>query len=94
VLIVLINSLGQLLATESLFFYDDTKNSSTYADEIHHPPFLDEIADELLANTQLTDLCGSNLQCLFDYNQTGNSFIGSFAAIYQQNLEFYETYCM
>ena len=80
---------------ESLFFYDDGEDFSTYVDADHQPPFLDEIANELLANTQLTDTCGSNLQCLFDYNQTGNSSIGFFAADFQQRLDYYEIlYCM
>lgn len=89
-------SLGKLQANnESLFFYDDGEDFSTYADADHQPPFLDEIANELLANTQLNNTCGSNLQCLFDYNQTRNPSIGMFAAIFQQELDYREIlYCM
>ena len=80
---------------ESLFLYDENDDISTYAVEDHQPPFLDNIKDELLANTQLTSICGSNLQCLFDYNQTGNSTIGSFATSFQQDSEFLlSLYCM
>lgn len=80
---------------ESLFLYNENDDISTYAVTDHQPPFLDDIKDELLANTQLTSICGSNLQCLFDYNQTGNSSIGSFAANFQQESEFYlSLYCM
>ena len=87
--------IGQVQADESLFLYDDNDDVSTYAVTDHQPPFLDNIKDELLANTQLTTICGSNLQCLFDYNQTGNSSIGSFATRFQQESEFLLTqYCM
>lgn len=83
----LIHSVGQLeVNDESLFFYDDDKNISTYVITEHEPPFLDEITEELLANVQLTDICGNSLQCLYDYSQTGDSSIGLFATNFQQEL--------
>lgn len=83
--------IGQLQDNdESLFFYGDNENVSTYIDVTHQPPFLDEMTNELLANTQLTSVCGNNLQCLFDYNQTGRFSIGSFTANFQRDTEFNE----
>ena len=80
---------GQIQTNEdSLFIYNNNDNYvSTYTVEDHQPPFLDEIKDELLANTQLSSVCGSNLQCLFDYNQTGSPSIGLFATRFQEDSE-------
>ena len=82
--------LGQVTDQESLFFYEDNENSSTYAIEDHDPPFLDEITDELLANPQLTSVCGDHVLCLFDYNQTGDPAIGIDTAYFDQLSTFYK----
>ena len=48
----------------------------TLSDPDHIPPFLDEIMANLEGNSTLTDVCGSNTQCLFDFGQTGNEAVG------------------
>ena len=49
---------------------------STFSDPNHIPPFLDEIMANLEGNRTLTDACGNNTQCLFDFGQTGSEAIG------------------
>jgi len=68
--------LGQVTDEESLFLYYNNENATTYAVEDHNPPFLDEILDELLANSNLTSVCSDDMLCLFDYSQTGDSSVG------------------
>ena len=45
---------------------------ATFSDPNHLPPFLDEIQSNLMANSTLTDVCGDNVECLFDFSQTGD----------------------
>ena len=52
------------------------ENVSTFSDPNHVPPFLDEIRDNLEANSTLTDICGNNTECLYDFAQTGNEAVG------------------
>jgi len=40
------------------------------------PPFLDEIRSGLEGNSTLTEICGDNPQCLFDFDQTGDANVG------------------
>ena len=68
--------LGQVTNEESLFLYDNNESTTTYAVEDHNPPFLDEILDELITNSNLTSVCSDDILCLFDYNQTGESSVG------------------
>ena len=42
----------------------------------HIPPFLDEILSSLMSNLTLTDVCGDNVECLFDFAQTGDVEVG------------------
>jgi len=62
-------------------------NAPTHVVEGHDPPFLDDIVTELLANTELTTLCEDNVQCLFDYNQTGDPTIGNQTVMFLQDSE-------
>lgn len=39
----------------------------------HVPPFMDEILPSLLENVTLVEVCGSNVECLFDFSQTGDA---------------------
>ena len=42
----------------------------------HIPPFLDETLLSLMENSTLTDICGDNVECLFDFAQTGDIEVG------------------
>ena len=48
----------------------------TFSDPSHMPPFLDEILSSLTQNSTLTAVCGSNIECLFDFAQTGDLEVG------------------
>lgn len=48
----------------------------TFSKPNHIPPFLDEISDALQENETLTNICGTNTECLFDFSQTGNEDVG------------------
>ena len=52
------------------------QNVSTFSDPNHIPPFFDEISTILEGNVTLTNICGNNTQCLFDFGQTGSEAIG------------------
>ena len=69
-------SLGQINDAESIFQYMSGQNVSTFSDPNHIPAFLDEISNNLVGNTTLTNICGNNTQCLFDFGQTGSEAIG------------------
>ena len=52
---------------------------NTFSDPSHVPPFLDEILSGLMGNSTLTDVCGENVECLFDFAQTGDAEVGMVA---------------
>ena len=56
----------------------------TFLNPNHIPPFLDKILSNLMGNSTLTDVCGSNAECLFDFAQTGEIEVGM-AAIADSN---------
>jgi len=68
--------LGQILSAESIFAYEPGENVGTFSDPNHVPPFLDEIKSNLMGNSTLTDVCGDNVECLFDFGQTGDVKVG------------------
>ena len=47
-----------------------------FSDLNHTPPFLDEVLLDLMENSTLTDVCGNNAECLFDFSQTGDVEVG------------------
>ena len=49
---------------------------TTFSDPSHLPPFLDDILSSLMNNSTLTDVCGDNVECLFDFDQTGDVEVG------------------
>ena len=63
---------GQITQTESIFTYDIGESVADFSDPSHLPPFLDEILSNLTGNSNLTDVCGDNVECLFDFSQTGD----------------------
>ena len=52
---------------------------STFSNPNHIPPFLDEILSSLMGNSTLTNACGENVECLFDFAQTGDVEVGMVA---------------
>lgn len=75
---------GQITPEESIFTYDVGKNIQYFSDPNHVPPFLDEMLLDLMRNSTLTDICGDNVECLFDFTQTGEVEVGM-AAIAVEN---------
>ena len=77
---LLINfALGQITSVESIFTYKVGESVNTFSDPNHVPPFLDEILSSLMGNSTLTDVCGDNVECLFDFAQTGDVEVGMVA---------------
>ena len=48
----------------------------TFSVPNHVPPFMDEILPSLRNNATLVEVCSSNIECLFDFNQTGDAEFG------------------
>ena len=69
-------TLGQITQQESIFAYEASESVVTFSVPGHAPPFLDEILSSLMGNTTLTDVCGDNVECLFDFDQTGDAEVG------------------
>ena len=76
--------IGQVTQDESIFTYESGENVDTFSIPDHIPPFLDEILSDLTGNSTLTDVCGNNVECLFDFSQTGDMEVGM-AAIAVEN---------
>ena len=76
--------IGQVTQNESIFTYEYGENVDTFSIPDHTPPFLDEILSDLTGNSTLTDVCGNNVECLFDFSQTGDMEVGM-AAIAVEN---------
>ena len=76
--------IGQVTQDESIFTYESGENVDTFSIPDHTPPFLDEILSDLTGNSTLTDVCGNNVECLFDFSQTGDMEVGM-AAIAVEN---------
>ena len=73
----------------------------TFSDPDHIPPFLDDIQSSLMNNSTLTDVCGNNAECLFDFNQTGDATVGMAAMAFEnetatemQEAREYKSTCM
>ncbi|XP_065884099.1 mucin-like protein isoform X2 [Dysidea avara] len=76
----------QVTGAESLFTYTLGENVDTYSVPDHIPPFLDEILSSLMGNSSLLDVCGDNVECLFDFNQTGDPNVGMAAMIVENQI--------
>jgi len=68
--------LGQVTDAESLFTYEPDECAANFSVPDHVPPFLDEIVSNLTTNSTLVDVCGDNIECLFDFGQTGDPDVG------------------
>ena len=77
-------TLGQVTQSDSIFTYETGQSVDTFSFPDHAPPFLDEILSNLIGNSSLTDVCGNNVECLFDFSQTGDMEVGM-AAISVEN---------
>ena len=64
----------------------DGQGVENFSDPNHIPPFLDEIRANLAGNVTLTNVCGSNTQCLFDFGQTGNEDVGMATMMFEQEV--------
>ena len=72
----IISSSGQITETESIFTYDADESVRSFSDPNHMPPFLDELLASLMNDSTLTNVCGDNMECLFDFGQTGDVEVG------------------
>ena len=61
---------------KAFFTYEAGESVDTFSDPNHAPPFLDEIVSNLMGNSTLTDVCSDNVECLFDFAQTGDMEVG------------------
>ena len=78
-------NIGQVITEdESIFTYESGESVDAFSMPDHTPPFLDEILSDLTGNSTLTDVCGDNVECLFDFSQTGDMEVGM-AAIAVEN---------
>ena len=68
--------IGQVTEEESIFTYETGKSVGTFSNPDHTPPFLDELLANLMSNSTLTAVCVDNVECLFDFDQTGNVEVG------------------
>ena len=75
-LATLICFLGQIDAVESIFTYESGESVTTFSEPNHIPPFMDEILPSLRNNATLVEVCGDNIECLFDFSQTGDAEFG------------------
>jgi len=80
----ILNIPGQVTDAESLFTYGLDEDTGNFSFPDHVPPFLDEIVSNLTANSTLVDMCGDNVECLFDFGQTGDADI-AMAAMMVEN---------
>ena len=71
-----IYTLGQITHNESIFTYGVGESVANFSNPNHVPPFLDEILSNLMGNSTLTAVCGDNVECLFDFAQTGDMEVG------------------
>ena len=71
--------LGQIFAAtqttpgESIFTYGPGEGVDIFSVPSHDPPFMDEILPSLRNNATLVEVCGDNVECLFDFSQTGDA---------------------
>ena len=79
----IILNLGQITQPESIFDYEASESVVTFSVRNHAPPFLDEILSSLMENSTLTDVCGDNVECLFDFSQTGDATVGMAAMTFE-----------
>ena len=79
-----ITFIGQIIKEESIFTYEAGKSVDRFSNPDHTPPFLDELLANLMSNSTLTAVCGDNVECLFDFDQTGDMEVGM-AAIAVEN---------
>ena len=79
--------LGQITEEESIFTYEAGKSVGTFSNPDRTPPFLDELLASLMGNSTLTDVCGDNVECLFDFAQTGDVDVGMAAIVVENETE-------
>ena len=68
--------IGQITSEESIFTYGPGESEATYSVPNHVPPFMDELLPTLLENETLVEVCGDNIECLFDFSETGDVEVG------------------
>ena len=56
--------------SDSLFSYPDGLSAADFSFPDHMPVFLDELDSSTLSEAR--EICGQDLQCIYDYSQTGN----------------------
>ena len=82
-----VHTLGQITEAESNFTYEPSENVTSFSNTSHIPPFLDEIVTGLMGNSTLMAVCGNNVECLFDFDQTGNIEVGMAAMTVESEAE-------
>ena len=65
---------GEIDPDESLFSYPEGLTAANFSYPDHIPAFLDEVVNS--ASEEVLDVCGDNLECIYDAAQTGDISIG------------------
>ncbi|XP_078585797.1 uncharacterized protein LOC144867617 [Branchiostoma floridae x Branchiostoma japonicum] len=68
----------QINQEESLFTYKDGQDATSFAKPDFRPKFLSQLRDTISDEKQseAEDLCGSNVECLFDFLSTNDTEVG------------------
>ncbi len=61
-------------ASESLFTYPKGLTTEDFSVLFHDPPYLDEVV--ATASAEVLQMCGDNVECIFDSIETGDINIG------------------
>ena len=70
---------GLTTENQSLFTYDEGKTYNSYLDISYAPAFLDAknlAFKDAALEKEANEVCGNNMQCLFDIHTTGKVSIG------------------
>jgi len=78
-----VNIPGQVTDANSLFTYGPDEDVGNFSVPYHVPPFLDELTTSLMNNSTLMEVCGDNVECLFDFGQTGDADVGMAAMMFE-----------
>ncbi len=68
----LLTSSGQITQEESLFTYPGGMGVDDFSDPLHIPPFM----DDLVVDQAIVDMCGGDIECMFDATVTGIAELG------------------
>lgn len=74
---------GQISSEESLFYYLPGRSFEYYS----NPDFMPDYVDDIVANApaSITTYCSSNIECIFDYVESGRQAVARITLVLHQN---------